>query len=160
MFLLQCSARLADALLHGKGPSVRHQNGRKICTMTLKRILHVDDDKDIRVIVQLALEVVGDFELLQFADGPSAIEAVTGFSPELLLLDVMMPGMSGNEVWKAIADDPSIEPIPVIFFTAKAEDNFSKQLVTDGALAVITKPFDPMKLADDIRAIWESRRGD
>jgi two-component system OmpR family response regulator len=70
--------------------------------MTLKRILHVDDDEDIRVIVQLALEVVGDFELLQFADGPTAIKEVASFSPELLLLDVMMPGMSGNQVWKAI----------------------------------------------------------
>jgi two-component system OmpR family response regulator len=127
--------------------------------MTLKRILHVDDDEDIQVIVQLALEVVGDFELLQFADGHAAVKAVAGFSPDLLLLDVMMPGMSGNEVWKAITDDPSIEPIPVIFITAKAEDNFSKGLVADGALAVITKPFDPMKIADEISAIWEENQG-
>jgi two-component system OmpR family response regulator len=127
--------------------------------MTLKRILHVDDDEDIQVIVKLALEVVGDFELLQFADGHAAIKAVAGFSPDLLLLDVMMPGMSGNEVWKAIKDDPSIEPIPVIFITAKAEDNFSKGLVADGALAVITKPFDPMKIADEISAIWEENQG-
>lgn len=127
--------------------------------MTLKRILHVDDDEDIQVIVQLALEVVGDFELLQFADGHAAIKAVAGFSPDLLLLDVMMPGMSGNEVWKSITDDPSIEPIPVIFITAKAEDNFSKGLVADGALAVITKPFDPMKIADEISAIWEENQG-
>ena len=127
--------------------------------MTLKRILHVDDDEDIQVIVQLALEVVGDFELLQFGDGPAAIKAVAGFSPDLLLLDVMMPGMSGNEVWKSITDDPSIEPIPVIFITAKAEDNFSKGLVADGALAVITKPFDPMKIADEISAIWEEKQG-
>ena len=127
--------------------------------MTLKRILHVDDDEDIRLVVRLAVEVVGGFELLQFADGPSAIKAVAGFSPDLLLLDVMMPGMSGNEVWKAITDDPSIEPIPVIFITAKAEDNFSKGLVADGALAVITKPFDPMKIADEISAIWEENQG-
>ena len=123
--------------------------------MTLKRILHVDDDEDIRLVVRLAVEVVGGFELLQFADGPSAIKAVAGFSPDLLLLDVMMPGMSGDELWKAIRDDPGIEPIPVIFITAKAEDNFSKGLVADGALAVITKPFDPMKIADEISAIWE-----
>ena len=127
--------------------------------MTLKRILHVDDDEDIRLVVRLAVEVVGGFELLQFADGPSAIKAVAGFSPDLLLLDVMMPGMSGDELWKAIRDDPGIEPIPVIFITAKAEDNFFQRMLADGALAVIIKPFDAMKLSDEITAIWEEKQG-
>jgi two-component system OmpR family response regulator len=127
--------------------------------MTLKRILHVDDDEDIRLIVRLAVEVVGGYELLQFADGPPAIKAVAGFSPDLLLLDVMMPGMSGNEVWETIREDPSIEAIPVIFLTAKAENSFLKGLVADGALAVIKKPFDAMTLADEITAIWEGKQG-
>jgi two-component system OmpR family response regulator len=133
--------------------------------MTLKRILHIDDDEYIRSIVKLALEVVGGFKLLQFADGSTAIKAIAKFSPDLLLLDVMMPGMSGNQVWKALRDDPSIEPIPVIFMTAKvfmtakAEEKFSERMVANGALSVITKPFDPLKLADEITAIWEGKQG-
>ena len=127
--------------------------------MILKRILHVEDDEGIRDIVKLALEVVGGFELLQFADGSTAIKAIARFSPDLLLLDVMMPGMSGNQVWKALRDDPSIEPIPVIFMTAKAEEEFSKKMVDEGALAVMKKPFDAMKLSDEIIAIWEGKQG-
>ena len=71
----------------------------------------------------------------------------------------MMPGMSGNQVWKALRDDPSIEPIPVIFMTAKAEEEFSKKMVDEGALAVMKKPFDAMKLSDEIISIWEGKQG-
>lgn len=122
--------------------------------MDLKRILHVDDDEDIRTIVQLALEVVGEFEILQCADGPSAIAAAPGFDPQLLLLDVMMPGMSGQQVREAIAAIPELSDVPAIFVTAKAEDEFSAQLVEAGAMAVITKPFDPMELAEQISDAW------
>lgn len=123
--------------------------------MSLSRILHVDDDDDIRTIVQLALEVVGNYNLLQFSNGPDAIAAAQDFAPQLLLLDVMMPEMSGLDVWKSIVGMSSLGNVPAIFVTAKAEDEFSRGLVADGALAVITKPFDPMTLAQDINVIWE-----
>lgn len=126
--------------------------------MELKKILHVDDDEDIRTIVQIALEVVGQFELRQCPDGPSAVTAVGQARPDLVLLDVMMPGMSGREVWEALKADPATADIPVIFVTAKAEDDFSEQLRADGAMAVVTKPFDPMTLADDLLRIWAGRR--
>lgn len=123
--------------------------------MTLKRILHVDDDEDIRTIVQLALEVVGDFEIRQFPNGQTAVAKGAAFAPDLLLLDVMMPGMSGPEVWKALTALPELAGTPTIFVTAKAEDEFSRDLERQGALAVIVKPFDPMTLATQIQDIWD-----
>ncbi len=123
--------------------------------MALKRILHVDDDEDIRTIVQLALEVVGEFEILQFGNGPGAVAGAVDFRPDLLLLDVMMPGMSGPEVWRALTALPQLADIPAIFVTAKAEDEFSRDLTRQGAMAVIVKPFDPMTLASQIQEIWD-----
>lgn len=122
--------------------------------MELKRILHVDDDDDIRTIVQLALEVVGNFELRQFGDGPSAVAAARDFEPQLLLLDVMMPGMTGMDVRRAIVEEDGMTDLTTVFVTAKAEDSFAKELLDLGAVSVITKPFDPMSLAEQIQNIW------
>ena len=123
----------------------------------LQRVLHVDDDDDIRTIVQIALEVVGKLELKQCSDGPSALEAVRKARPDVILLDVVMPGMSGRDVWENMKNDPEIDEIPVVFVTAKAEDEFSEQLKSEGAMGVITKPFDPMTLANDLRDIWNAK---
>jgi len=125
--------------------------------MELKRIIHVDDDEDIRAIVKIALETVGQMELKQFPDGPTALANINDTNPHLFLLDVMMPGMTGQELRKEIAKQPGFEDVPTIFVTAKAEDSFTNQLRAEGALAVITKPFNPMTLADDLKCIWRSR---
>lgn len=122
----------------------------------LQTILHVDDDEDIRVIIKMALEVVGSFDVHQFPTGHDAVEAAAGVNPQMLLLDVMMPDMSGEDVWRAITAMPGMADIPTVFLTAKAEDSFSKQLREKGALAVITKPVDPMMLGTQIEQIWQS----
>ena len=124
--------------------------------MELERILHVDDDEDIRTIVQIALETVGQFRILQSSDGQSAISSAEEFAPQLLLLDVMMPEMSGQELRSEIQEIPGMADVPTVFVTAKAEDHFAEELRAQGAIAVITKPFDPMTLADELRAIWTS----
>ncbi|WP_245723443.1 response regulator, partial [Lutimaribacter saemankumensis] len=124
--------------------------------MELERILHVDDDEDIRTIVQIALETVGQFRILQSSDGQSAISSAEEFAPHLLLLDVMMPEMSGQELRSEIQEIPGMADVPTVFVTAKAEDHFAEELRAQGAIAVITKPFDPMTLADELRAIWTS----
>ncbi|MWD28418.1 response regulator [Aquicoccus sp. SCR17] len=126
--------------------------------MELKRILHVDDDDDIRTIVQLALEVVGNFDLRQYGDGPSAIAAATDFDPQLLLLDVMMPGMTGMDVRRTLVEDHDMGDVTTVYVTAKAEDSFARELMDQGAVSVITKPFDPMTLADQIRDIWARQK--
>ncbi|MDD9727997.1 response regulator [Roseovarius sp. SK2] len=122
----------------------------------LQTILHVDDDDDIRVIIKMALEIVGSFDVHQFATGQDAVEAAAGVNPQMLLLDVMMPDMSGEDVWHAITATPGLADIPTVFLTAKAEDSFSKQLREKGAVAVITKPVDPMMLGTQIEQIWQS----
>ena len=124
--------------------------------MELRKIVHVDDDEDIRTIVQIAIETVGQMELVQFPDGPSALSGVRNTDPDLFVFDVMMPGMTGQELRTEIAKIPGYENVPTVFVTAKAEDSFTRQLRSEGALAVITKPFDPMSLAQTLKDIWRS----
>lgn len=125
--------------------------------MALNKIVHVDDDEDIRTIVQIALETVGQMDLVQFADGPSALAGIADTKPDLFLFDVMMPGMTGPELRREIAKLAGFEHVPTVYVTAKAEDSFTNQLRAEGALAVITKPFDPMTLATDLRTVWQKK---
>lgn len=125
----------------------------------LKRILHVDDDDDIRQIAKLTLELVGQYEVMQFNSGPAAIAGAKDFAPQLFLLDVMMPEMSGQETMRHLTALEGFEHIPTIFMTAKAEQAYATSLLEDGALAVITKPFDPTRLCDEIEAAWARAAG-
>ncbi len=123
----------------------------------LPKILHVEDDPDIREIALMALEVVGGLDVDQCASGADALERAPGIAPGLLLLDVMMPGMSGDETLTALRKMPQFADTPAIFMTAKAQLSEVDRLKQLGALDVITKPFDPMTLADQILKIWQSR---
>ncbi|THD75047.1 response regulator [Thalassobius vesicularis] len=120
----------------------------------LKRILHVDDDEDIRVIVKMALELIGQFEVAQFSSGPEALAGIGDFQPQMFLLDVMMPEMTGEETWHNLADMPGLAKVPAIFLTAKAEESFAQRLLSKGCLAVITKPFDPVDLCSRLQQHW------
>lgn len=120
----------------------------------LRHIMHVDDDEDIRTIIKMALEVVGSFEVTQFSCGSEAIAGSGSIQPQLMLLDVMMPDMSGQELWQTLIESEHMKTTPAVFLTAKAEDDFSQMLMQAGALAVITKPVDPMTLAQRLLDIW------
>lgn len=122
---------------------------------TLQKILHVDDDEDIRTITRMSLELVGKFEVHQCDSGPQALREAPSFSPDLLLLDVMMPEMDGVETWQKLLEIPALAGTPTIFMTAKAEDSTSRSLLEAGAIAVVTKPFDPMQLATQLVNAWE-----
>jgi len=126
----------------------------------LKRILYVDDDEDIRVIANLALQMVGQFEVLQCASGQEAIERTADFAPDLFLLDYMMPGMDGERTLRELRNLPGLDQVPVIFMTARVQADTASNLRREGALDVITKPFDPMKLAAHLREIWQCRSAD
>ena len=87
------------------------------------KILHVEDDADIREIAQLALGLSGDFEVVQSASGEEALLMVQAFIPDVLLLDVMMPGMTGRQTLERMREIPALEKTPAIFMTARAQNS-------------------------------------
>lgn len=122
------------------------------------KILHVEDDADIREIAHMALTLSGDFEVLQSASGEEALRQVEGFLPDVLLLDVMMPGMTGRETLEHMRKLPSTAHIPAIFMTARAQQTDIDELLATGAVKVISKPFDPLSLGTQIREAMDALR--
>lgn len=125
----------------------------------LERILYVEDEDDIRTVATMALQAVGGFEVRACASGAEALEQAAGAGADLLLLDVMMPGMDGPSTLAALRDMPATAATPVVFMTAKVQATEIAQYHSLGALGVIAKPFDPMTLADQLRVIWEDAAG-
>ncbi len=121
----------------------------------LKKVLHVDDDADIRTIVELSLGSIGGYTLLSCESGRKAIAKAPSFQPDLFLLDLMMPGMTGEETWRELRRLPRLEQVPVIFMTAKVQSDVSEALIQIGALDVIAKPFNPLELPVSLRAAWD-----
>ncbi len=128
-------------------------------TPALHRILFVEDDLDIQSIAKLALVAVGKFSIEICSSGSAALEAVASYEPDLILLDVMMPGMDGPTTLKALRLLPNLAQIPVIFMTAKVQTHEVAHYKELGAVDVIAKPFDPMTLAITIRTIWQQVYG-
>lgn len=122
----------------------------------LTRILYVEDEPDIQAVAEIALESVGGFELKVCSSGEEALQNAPGFSPQLLLLDVMMPGMDGPTTLKELRKIPELSNTPAIFMTAKVQPQEVEQLLSLGAIEVIAKPFDPMTLAETIRKSWDN----
>ncbi|MDP1567125.1 MAG: response regulator [Polaromonas sp.] len=125
----------------------------------LARILYVEDEPDIRMVAQMALEAVGGFTVIACASGSEALAAAPSAAADLLLLDVMMPGMDGPSTLKALRDLPATATTPVIFMTAKVQATEVAQYMALGAIDVIHKPFDPMELSAQIGRIWELKGG-
>jgi len=120
--------------------------------MTIQRVLIVDDDDDIRTVSEMALQYVGKFDVLTASSGSEAVSKAAGdVLPDLILLDMMMPGMDGVETFKALKAQDTSAAIPVIFMTAKVQTHEVEGYLALGAIGVISKPFDPMTLAHEIR---------
>lgn len=119
------------------------------------RVLYVDDEPDIREIAALSLQLDTDIEVRTAESGPRALALIAGgeWSPDVILLDVMMPVMDGPGMLKALRASGAGAATPVVFITARAQSHERGRLMELGALGVITKPFDPMLLAKDLRAI-------
>jgi two-component system, OmpR family, response regulator len=120
----------------------------------LKKILHVEDEPDIRAIAKLTLEAFGGFEVESCESGADAVAKIAAFLPDLVLLDVMMPGMDGPMTLEAIRKLPGFAAVPAVFMTAKAQPHEIDKLKTLGALDVVVKPFDPEALCTQIGDIW------
>jgi two-component system OmpR family response regulator len=125
----------------------------------LQRILLVDDEADIRTVARLALEAIGGFEVHECASGLAAPAAVAEHAPQLVLMDVMMPGQDGLETLKVLRATKGLPPVPVVFMTAKVQPQEVASFRGLGALDVIAKPFDPMTLAQTVRQIWDRQPG-
>ncbi|MFI8751310.1 response regulator [Vreelandella lionensis] len=126
---------------------------------SLERILYVEDDPDIQTVAKLALEVVGGYNVKVCSSGEQALEEAELYSPDMILLDVMMPGMDGPSTLARLRRLPSLEKVPVAFMTAKVQPHEVDQLIALGAESVIAKPFDPMTLAHQVRSLWEQACG-
>jgi two-component system, OmpR family, response regulator len=119
-------------------------------------ILHVDDEPDIREVVQLSLALMDGWSVHSVASGREAFSVLRDAAPDLVLLDYMMPEMDGTAILAALQADPATRHIPVVFMTAKSMPAEVARLVAAGAAAVIAKPFDPLKLGYQLLDIWHS----
>ena len=121
----------------------------------MRKVLFVDDERDIRAVAGLALGAVGRLEVETVATGEEALTAARRGRPDVILLDLVMPGIDGAETFLALRADEATKKIPVIFVTGKVQRTEIERLRKLGALGVIEKPFDPMTLADQVRELVE-----
>ncbi|MDR5874053.1 response regulator [Halomonas sp. CUBES01] len=126
----------------------------------LERVMYVEDDPDIREIASMSLGDVGGLTVKVCESGELALSETEAFAPQMILLDVMMPGMDGPRTLLELKRQGLIgESVAVAFMTAKVHPEEVARYKEIGATDVIAKPFDPMTLADDVRAIWKAFHG-
>ena len=118
----------------------------------MTRVLYVDDEPDIREVAGMALELDPDFEVRCCASGREGLATARDWLPHIVLLDVMMPGLDGPGTLDILKADPGLAHIPVVFITARVHAGEIEAFRERGAAGVLRKPFDPMTLAEDVRA--------
>lgn len=121
------------------------------------RVLLVDDAPEIRSIGRVSLETIGGLETRVAASGAEGIAVARTWTPDVILLDVLMPGMDGPETLAELRRTPGLEAVPVIFLTGRAGVDDVRRYVERGALGAIPKPFDPQTLADEVVRLLEGR---
>jgi CheY-like chemotaxis protein len=121
--------------------------------MSVRKILLVDDEADIRLVAEISLSNLGGWQVIQAASGPEAVALAAREKPDLILLDVMMPGMDGPATLEKLREVEDDRATPVIFMTAKVQKAEIDRLLGLGVRGLIPKPFDPMTLPDEIRRI-------
>jgi DNA-binding response OmpR family regulator len=122
---------------------------------SLRRILLVEDDPDIQDVAMVLLSHVGGFEVRACGTAEEALRVARDFDPDLILLDVMMPGLGGQGAFTAFRQMPATASTPVIFMTARVQPREILEYRQLGSLGVIPKPFDPESLADTIQGMWD-----
>jgi two-component system, OmpR family, response regulator len=120
----------------------------------LNTLLYVDDEPDIREVVEMSLGLAEGLQAHTCESGEQALELLPRIVPDLILLDVMMPGLDGPSTLLKIRELPGFAHTPVVFMTAKAMPQEVERFKSLGAVAVIAKPFDPLQLANQIIGIW------
>jgi DNA-binding response OmpR family regulator len=118
------------------------------------KVLVIDDEAPIRLLCRVNLEAEG-MDVMEAADGPSGLEKARSETPDVILLDVMMPGLDGWRVAEELLDDQRTESIPIVFLTARAELRDRARGLDLGGLDYVTKPFNPVELASQLRSLLE-----
>jgi CheY-like chemotaxis protein len=121
------------------------------------RILIIDDEDDIRQVAALSLETVAGWDVIVANSGLQGIQRASDHQPDAILLDVMMPGMDGPTTFRELRRNPVTAHIPVLLLTAKVQGADQRRFADLGVEAVLTKPFDPLTLADQMSQIlgWQ-----
>jgi DNA-binding response OmpR family regulator len=114
------------------------------------RVLVIDDESPIRLLCRVNLEAES-MEVLEAPDGPTGLEKARSELPDVILLDVMMPGLDGWRVAEELLDDDRTEHIPIVFLTARAELRDRARGIDLGGVDYVTKPFNPVELAPLVR---------
>jgi len=120
---------------------------------TIKKVMLVDDDQNIRLVAQMTLEGLTEWQVVVADSGKAAVETAAKEKPDLIMLDVMMPEMDGPTTFMKLQENLDLRGIPVIFMTAKIQTHELENYLKLGAAGVISKPFDPMTLPDEIGKI-------
>lgn len=127
---------------------------------SVTRVLVIDDEAPIRLLCRVNLEAEG-MQVLEAGDGPTGLEQARSGRPDVILLDVMMPGLDGWAVAAELIDDESTRDIPIVFLTARAELRDRARGIELGGIDYVTKPFNPVELAELVRGLLERvRRGE
>ncbi|MDP9127183.1 MAG: response regulator [Pseudomonadota bacterium] len=121
----------------------------------LQKIMLVENEADIREVACLCLKDMGDFEVTLCESGEEALAQFPLAKPQLVLLDVMMPGMNGLVTFERLRALPGGAQVPVVFMTARAHPLQMDEYLKKGAAGVIAKPFDPTTIIRELSAIWE-----
>lgn len=116
------------------------------------RVLIIDDEAPIRLLCRVNLEAE-KIDVLEAEDGPTGLAVAMEERPDVILLDVMMPGLDGWHVAEQLIDDPRTSNIPIIFLTARAEFRDRARGLDIGGVDYVTKPFNPVELADLVRGL-------
>lgn len=120
----------------------------------LKRVMCVDDEADILEVARMALETVGGLEVITCNSGREALDRIRQTESDIILLDVMMPGMDGPTLYSKLRAIRSLSRIPVAFMTAKVQPKEVASYIGLGSAGVIMKPFDPMSLTAEVESLW------
>lgn len=122
---------------------------------TLQRIICVDDEPDMLMIIKLSLENIGGYQVLACASGLELLDMLDSWSPDLIILDAVMPGLTGLQTLARLREKEGGANVPVLFITGSAGVNLEDFAVA-GVIGVMGKPFDPLRLAEDVKNIWKA----
>ncbi|MFL6576483.1 MAG: response regulator [Povalibacter sp.] len=126
-----------------------------MASSVLRTVLYVDDEPDIREIVEMSLGLIDGLKVHTRGSGESALADIANIAPDMLLIDVMMPGLDGPATVARLREQPRWAQLPFVFMTAKAMPQEVARFKEIGAVDVIAKPFDPMELGNRVVAIWK-----